>query len=139
MLFRCTIIHPLASQWTFPTDRIPFHHHHPLHPTQTETRLSSACQLLDVFSLQLGFLSRLEPRCERDSFGQEGCREVGIKRGSGSTVGQPTAALSGLSISLTTPPRLCFLSLCLVRGVFFSVFFPVVGSITSADNLVLCV
>ncbi|MEQ2158437.1 hypothetical protein GOODEAATRI_012254 [Goodea atripinnis] len=42
--------------------------------------------------------------CERDPFWQKGCREVGIKWGSESTVAQSASALSGLSISLTNSP-----------------------------------
>lgn len=87
-------------------------------PTETtQTKLSSACQLLDVFNQSSAMLSQQGwSSILKESFWQCGCREVGIKRGSESTVGQSSTALSELSISLIPPyvPSLCFLSLCVV-------------------------
>lgn len=110
-VFCYMIIHPSASQWTFKRIEIPSIP--PLHPDRRGS-VQPVSSWTSSISLQSWFLSRLEQHCEGDSFWQKGCKEVGIKRG----LGQSTAALSSLSISLmTTPSRL--LSLCLVSSGLF--------------------
>lgn len=96
---------------------------HPCPPTaHGETKLSSARQLLDVLNQSSSHaFSESSSSIVKESFWQKGCGEVGIKLGSGSTVGQ-SSVLSGLSVSLCQSPppkRICFLLLCVVLGALF--------------------
>lgn len=113
---------------------------HPCPPTaHGQTKLSSARQLLDVLNQSSSHaFSESSSSIVKESFWQKGCGEVGIKLGSGNTVGQ-SSVLSGLSVSLCQsslppPPKKNLFSptLCCIRSTVYLGWKPLLTALSPA-------